>query len=244
MESGLGLPNSNDAIFLPRNQFLWSVLAFQGGLVNVGGLMAVNHFVSHVTGFAGHFAQFFAQGRTVTSLFALLVPLFFLTGAFFSAIFTELYRREERAPIYSIVTMTIGSLFLFTSVTGDSGWFGTFGKDNEDLAAFALIAILSFCCGAQNALFTHYSRSVIRTTHLTGLMTDLGIGLARQLYAADRSVRGINWIRLELIVSFLFGSLVGAYLFLSFEFLGFLAATVISYLVSWRLYASRTQSPQ
>lgn len=224
-----------DVILMPSHRYLWSLLALQGGMVNVAGFLAVHRFVSHVTGFAGHFGLAFVAMNWVQAMYAFLVPIAFLSGSIFSAYFTERRRREQARPIYRVVLFTIAGLFLLVAVLGQAGGLGYFGEAFHSLRDFALLLILSFCCGSQNALFTRFSNSIIRTTHLTGLTTDLGIGLVRQIVNRDVEETKINRIRVTLIVSFLIGSVLGAGVFREIEFAGFYINAALSLFIADRL---------
>jgi uncharacterized membrane protein YoaK (UPF0700 family) len=92
----------------------------------------------------------------------------------------------------------------------------------------ATVALLCFVMGLQNAIVSKASRSEIRTTHVTGLVTDLGIELGKLLYwnrdhGADGRVTA-DRRRLTLLASllamFLAGGLAGAF---GFQWLGFSA---------------------
>jgi uncharacterized membrane protein YoaK (UPF0700 family) len=102
--------------------------------------------------------------------------------------------------------------------------------------------IVSAACGLQNAMASSYSGAVLRTTHVTGMFTDIGAALGHFL-------RGIpvDWIRVKLytliICSFLFGGIVGTLLFdaLSYDTLFLPAGFTGAVAASYTLYASRNQ---
>ena len=84
--------------------------------------------------------------------------------------------------------------------------------------------------GLQNAILTKISKAEIRTTHMTGVVTDLGIELGRLLYW-NRSKEGNEShmviadrekLKIHAIILFLFflGGVIGA---LGFSQLGFVA---------------------
>lgn len=228
-----------DIILQPENRFTWSLLAFQGGFINVGGLLTVHIFVSHVTGFSAHFSTQLIDGNIIKAGYFLLVPLFFLAGAFFSSLFTEVRKKKNQSPVYIHILMLLSVLFLLVAGLGKVGFFGSFGEPFHNFSDFLLLSILAFSCGAQNAIFTHYSRSIIRTTHLTGITTDLGIGLAKSLISKEKTEDYYNKIRINLIISFIIGSVCGAIVFPKINFLGFLLPAIVSVFVGVRLYKSR-----
>lgn len=225
-----------DTILHPKNRFTWALLAFQGGFLNVAGLLTVHIFVSHVTGFSAYFSTNLLEGNFHKSLYFLLVPLFFLLGAFFSTLFTEIRKKKNQRPVYIHILYTLSILFFLISFLGHQDYFGNFGEPFSNFRDFILLSILAFTCGSQNAIFTHYSNSIIRTTHLTGITTDLGIGLAKFFISNDIEEQRVNKIRIDIIISFLIGSILAVYLFPKFKFLGFLIPGFISIFVGVRLF--------
>lgn len=210
-----------DIIHQPMNRLLWFTLAFQGGAINVSGFLAIHRFVSHVTGFSALFSTNLYEGNFKNALFAILVPFFFLLGSFFTGLFST---RKTRTPIsrFFFVFLSLGLIFFAIAFCGHTGLFGNFGEEFSHTRDFVLLILLSFSMGSQNAIVTHYSSSIVRTTHLTGITTDLGIGLARIFNQTSLHKEAqANWLRAGLILFFLFGSLFGVNLFLKFEFLGY-----------------------
>ena len=70
-----------------------------------------------------------------------------------------------------------------SEVPDELGWFGEFGEPLRLKRDYLLLALLCTASGLQNAVVSSLSGSIIRTTHLTGTTTDLGIGLIRVLYS-------------------------------------------------------------
>lgn len=231
-----------DTILLRKNRFIWALLAFQGGFLNVGGLLSLHVFVSHITGFSGHFSVEFSQGYFLKSFYFVLVPLFFLLGAFFSSLFTEIKKYKQKNPIYITILLLLSFIFFIISLFGEWGLWGPFGLPFHNFNDFILLSLLAFSCGAQNALFTKYSQSIIRTTHLTGITTDLGIGLAKFWFSKDENEKKMNKIRIDLIVSFIMGSLAAAFIFPHLKFRGFIFPSLMSLFIGLRLYKTRREN--
>lgn len=195
--------------------------------------MACHSFVSHVTGFATLFAYEFGRNDFRFASGMLLVPLFFLAGAMLSGLLIDLQIKLERKPRYYVVFGVLFALILMVVVGGFNGLFGRFGEPLEQSRDYTLLAALCLICGIQNGTITLVSRSVIRTTHLTGITTDLGIGLVRVF---NRNLlRGkidgewkANGMRLGIILFFTGGSLAGVNLFGHWGFRGFLFPCAIS----------------
>jgi uncharacterized membrane protein YoaK (UPF0700 family) len=79
----------------------------------------------------------------------------------------------------------------------------------QDVAGAWLAAM---ACGVQNAMATTYSGAVVRTTHLSGMFTDLGIGLGHALRGVPLQRRRLALCGL-IIASFFAGGVLGAFAF-------------------------------
>jgi hypothetical protein len=105
--------------------------------------------------------------------------------------------------------------------------FGIFGAAVRMDQDFFLLALLCAASGLQNAAVTTSTGAAARTTHLTGITTDLGIGLVRTVFRLhDPSQRAIeiakNRTRIGTILAFGAGGAAGAALFLQINYAGFL----------------------
>ncbi len=229
-----------DTIYQPRNIFIWFLLAFQGGLLNIGGYLAVHRFVSHVTGFATLFGHEAVTNSWRAAFGMLLGPLFYLLGTMDSAWLIERKRLKNLRPLYSFVFIQMIIILLLITILGYLGFFGIFMESFNYGRDYILLFLLAFTCGLQNAVISSASGAVIRTTHLTGPTTDLGIGLVKLWTERKKHNHELviaSWLRIGIIFSFIMGSFVGAFSFKSFEFLGFLAPVIITTFVLFRLQA-------
>ena len=189
---------------LKHNLRIASLLSFVAGIVNVAGFLAVQRLTTNVT---GHFAFFvdevfklhFWQGF----IYFLFIFFFFL-GSFVSNFLVELISIKNANYIY-VIPAIIESLILFS--------VALFGKflitDNPNLIAISLL----FAMGLQNSLVTSISKATVRTTHLTGLFTDLGIELSQLFFhkqpeQKNRLHSSIK-LRLTIISFFFFGGIIG-----------------------------------
>lgn len=191
---------------LIHNLKLASLLSFVAGIVNVSGLFAVQRLTTNVTGHFAFFADEMVKKNTGQALIFLLYILAFLAGAFVSNFLVEFVsRRNER--LINLVPVVIEITILFAIAFADPQTI----TDHPDTVA----SFLLFAMGLQNALVTSLSNAVVRTTHLTGLFTDLGIELSQLFFyvkAEDRkkltsSVR----LRLTIIFFFFLGGVTGGY---------------------------------
>jgi uncharacterized membrane protein YoaK (UPF0700 family) len=216
------------------------------GTINSGGFLACGRWVTHVTGFATFFGIDLVTGEYKLALSMLIVPMFFLLGSFVSGYLIDVRLAAHREPRYDVVMSTISIALIFFAFGGSYGFFGIFKDSLLIETDIGLLVILCFASGLQNALITTSSGAVIRTTHLTGLTTDLGIGLAKG-FAKRRDSKGSksrkdlvnNKIRAGIIISFIIGSSVGAFTFISYEYWGFLLPAVISVYMTWLVFKQK-----
>jgi len=225
--------NESISHYTPSNVAVWMSMSFQAGLLNIGGLMACHNFVSHITGYGTLFGLQVSRSEFGHALALLLVPLFFLCGSMISGQLVDIRLKLHRKPKYYITFGLIFSLMLLVFIGGQLGYFGIFGETLTRPRDYLLLAILCLLCGIQNGTITSVSRSVIRTTHLTGITTDLGIGIVRflnrdKLQGEISDEVHANLMRLGIIFFFGFGSVVGGLVFSRFGYGGFLVPALTS----------------
>lgn len=239
----LAMPAYHHIDFLGSRRYYltWWALAFLSGSVNIGGLLACHRTVTHVTGSATFFGLEMAEKHYLPALGMVTLPIFFLLGAMLSALLVDRPRHQGRRPRYALV---MGLVFLCICVAwigGLLGWFGVFGEALSLSRDYVLLAVLGLASGLQNALVTSASGAVVRTTHLTGLTTDLGVGLVRMMFpSADegalRAERKSTRMRLGIIVSFIAGSTVGGFLFMANGYAGFALPACLAAYGIWAAY--------
>jgi uncharacterized membrane protein YoaK (UPF0700 family) len=142
------------------NSVLAGYLAFVAGFANASGLILFGAFTSHVTGNVARVSASVARGDMAGAAQAGALVAVFLLGAVTASLLVEtsFFRRTSSA--YGAALLVQGGL-LSAFVVTNAG------------------SLLSFAMGMQNSLVTRLSGSVVRTTHLTGVVTDLGIEIAR-----------------------------------------------------------------
>lgn len=189
------------------------VLAFNAGIVNSTALVGFTHLsASHVTGNVTLFATAFAQQDFATLAMICLVLLSFLFGSVISGFVVgstalQAGRRYGFALLIEAVFLII-SLVLY--------YYHLFWGQ-----VFAAMA-----CGLQNAMVTTYSGAVIRTTHLTGLTSDMGSTIGNWL--AGRQVNKKMFTFQAMIwYSFCGGGVIGAFLYLKIKYLALLLPIAI-----------------
>ncbi len=225
--------NETISHYTRSNMTVWFVMAFQAGFLNTGGFMACHRFVSHVTGFATFFGIEASHGNFLGAVGMLAVPIFFLFGSMIAGELIDIRIKLHKKPKYFL---TFGLMFLLTLlvlVAGLNGVFGAFGEPLDIRHDYALLALLCLICGIQNGTVTTVSRSVVRTTHLTGITTDLGLGIVRVLHrhkltGPQHDEMKANVMRAGIIFLFGLGSVAGSLIFLEMGYLGFVVPVVTS----------------
>lgn len=220
-----------------RVVFHWFMLSFNGGCINAGGFLATGKFVSHVTGFATLFGVDIVNNQVKAAISMLTVPLFFLLGAFIAGLLIDRPMEQGKRPHFDWV-MGLSSLCLIAAASGEHFQLGGFGEIFRLKDAFFLLTLLCLASGLQNGAITSSSLRSVRTTHLTGITTDLGLGLAR-LFIFDSNKQNYknevrsNQLRSGSIVSFVLGSAVGAFVFLKMGYVGFYLPALITAYAAW-----------
>lgn len=200
---------------LPRWVWVGAVLlACVGGMVNVIGYLGFEHqAVSHLTGTTSLLGAALAHGdwQAVLHLWGVLIA--FCLGAMFSGMIIQdsTLRLGRR---YGVV-LALESLLLFIAVP--LFW------QQEILGAL----LAAMACGLQNAMATTYSGAVVRTTHLSGMFTDLGIGLGHLLRGMPLPMRRLT-LSGFIISGFLAGGVIGAWLYARFQYNALLAPAVLT----------------
>ncbi len=209
---------------LPR--WVWAgawALAFVAGIVNVVGLLGFEHqAVTHLTGTTSMLAAALAALDTSAALhFAAIIGSFMagtvLSGFIIQDSTLQLGRRYGVALFLEAVLLCVAVPLL---------------KRNS---VFGMCAT-SCACGLQNAMVSTYSGAVVRTTHLSGMFTDLGIFLGHSLRGLPVDARRLR-LCLVIISAFLCGGIAGA---VAFQHVGYSALFIPSGLIAFTAVAYGT----
>ncbi len=217
----------------------WLLLGFNGGFINAGGFLVTGRFVTHVTGFATLFGVDSVQHGWDEALGILSVPLFFLGGSFLAGWLIDRRAFRGEAPHYDYVMALCAGALLVAAFATSFTHFVPFGETLRVKEVYLVLAALCLASGLQNAALTSSSGNSVRTTHLTGITTDLGLGLARLLSLGSRDERAArerhaNRLRAGTILAFIAGSAVGAWVFFHTRYVGFLIPAFIAATAAWQ----------
>ena len=207
------------------NRHLARYLAFIAGATNAGGFLAVHKYTSHMSGIVAAAADDIAAGNWHLAVDGLLTVAAFLAGAWSSTLLIRWGRDRELKSQYALPLVSEAALLMV---------FGMIGREFTTPHVLGTILLLCFTMGLQNAMITKISGSVIRTTHLTGMVTDIGIAIGRMTYMPLKSEVDVQeeFASLRLLASlvalFLIGGIVGA---LGFKHAGFLFTIPLAFVL-------------
>jgi uncharacterized membrane protein YoaK (UPF0700 family) len=210
---------------LSHNLKIASLLSFVAGMVNVVGFLSVQKLTTNVTGHFAFLVEEFFRLEFSKGLIYLFYILFFLLGSFISNFLIEIVdRRSERNIFVLPVVIEISILF----------FLGLFGHlivlQHPDIIALTLL----FAMGLQNSLVTTLSNALVRTTHLTGLFTDLGIELSQLFFyktqEQQHKLRSNIRLRLRIITFFFLGGILGGLLYPTKQLYSLVAASAILFI--------------
>ncbi|KAF1723322.1 MAG: DUF1275 domain-containing protein [Pseudoxanthomonas sp.] len=222
-------------LHLPRWVWIGAVaLACVAGMVNVIGYLGFEHqAVSHLTGTTSLLGAALAQGdlRAIVHLWGMLIA--FCVGAMLSGLVIQDQTLKLGRRYGVALALEAALLLLAIPLFKQQQIWG------------ALLAAMA--CGLQNAMVTTYSGAAVRTTHLSGMFTDLGIGLGHLLRGMPLPMRRLTLSGL-IISGFLGGGVLGTWFYRHWGYDALLApalltgSTGIGY-VLYRQWVQAGQSP-
>ncbi|MCR5942636.1 DUF1275 domain-containing protein [Ochrobactrum sp. XJ1] len=191
------------------NLHLACSLALIAGALNAAAFYAVGFFAANMTGNVSALSDHFATAQWGPGLFFLAIVVTFIIGATVSSLLINAGRRRGIVGIYAYSILLEACLLALLGAADI--WLLTVWRPP------LLILGLSFLMGLQNATVTRISDARVRTTHVSGMATDIGIelgiafdilrGREPDIHAAE------NRARLKLhawtIAAFLLGGVVG-----------------------------------
>ena len=162
-----------DYIYSAKHLPSWFALAFAAGGVNAAAFLATERFVSAVT---GTLTKPGVTGATQVLIEALVIAVAFILGAVASVVPLQARRAKGLTPMFHAPLIGVGLILAGVALAGASGVFGDFGATTYG-STTVLLALLAFSMGLQNAAVASTTNNAVRTTHVTGTATDLGVNL-------------------------------------------------------------------
>jgi uncharacterized membrane protein YoaK (UPF0700 family) len=216
-----------------HNLRLATLLSFVAGLVNITGVLSVKTLTTNVTGHFAYFAEEVLEHNYVAAITFFVFTIFFLMGSFTSSFIAE-FVSKKNPRLFHVIPISLEITILIVI-----GFFGT--QFNLITLEGKLIAFfMLFAMGIQNSLVTSISRSTVRTTHLTGLFTDLGIELSQLFfYKNPEDVKRLKtniYLRLSIITFFFVGCISGGFLYKYIGIQTLFVAAFVLMLAQWYDY--------
>jgi uncharacterized membrane protein YoaK (UPF0700 family) len=213
---------------LKENLSLASSTAFVAGVTNVAGVIA---FLAFTTNMTGHFANLARNviERNLPQVIIFIIWLFLFFAGAFTANFLvrwQSHKSAYRANAAPIILEII--ILLFIAYYGSNHYAGNLAEKQTITGALIL------AMGLQNGLVSNISGGLIKTSHLTGVFTDLGADFAELLYPNDEKsplLKNRMFIRLTILGFYFAGALAGGYFFDKFGFMMFYFIPVILFTI-------------
>lgn len=191
-----------------HNLRLATLLSFVAGIVNITGVLSVKTLTTNVTGHFAFFAEEITKYNYQAAFVFFIYTLFFLGGSFTANFLAELVSKKN-PNLFHVAPITIEIAILIS--LGLFGMQTNFNLIDGKWTAFGLL----FAMGIQNSLVTKISQSTVRTTHLTGLFTDLGIELSQLFFYKKpeerKALKTSIYLRFSIISFFFLGCFLGGF---------------------------------
>ncbi|BDC99966.1 YoaK family protein [Persicobacter psychrovividus] len=190
-----------------QNLRLAIFLSFSAGLINIIGLLQFGELVTHVTGHFTHFANALSTGNFTLILQRFGFLFSFIFGAMAASVLVIYTGRwkEQYSHTFALLIEIAILFFVLSHPNWSARW-------NAYLLLFAM--------GLQNALVTRISGAVVRTTHLTGISTDLGIELVSLFHSQGEERKQITRrlsLQSTIVTGFVVGGIGAVFLFSKFH---------------------------
>lgn len=191
-----------------HNLRLAALLSLVAGIVNITGVLSLKTLTTNVTGHFAYFAEEIMRKDYAIAVTFLVFTLCFLLGSFIANTVVEIVL-QKRPRLAHVVPIALEVLILVSVALffGNSDIYTWYGKAEAFLLLFAM--------GMQNSLVTKVSQSTVRTTHLTGLFTDLGIELSQLFFykkpEQQTKLKSNIYLRLSIISFFFIGCVLGGF---------------------------------
>lgn len=189
------------------NVKLGALTAFSAGMVNVASVTVFFAFTSNITGYYAVFAQELSKGNWYQGAVVLLWILLFFMGSFLSNFVIV----QGRGRWSQYISHAIPVILEFLSILFVGLYLDFFYTNSLQETEF-LVAALLFAMGLQNGLTASISNSVVKTTHLTGLTTDLAILVSMFSKRQNRQNKALVdkfHLLLTIMIAYVIGGIAG-----------------------------------
>lgn len=213
---------------LTDNIQLGVLTAFAAGMVNVASVAIFFSFTSNVTGHFAILAEEIAKQNWYQAAVVLAWVAAFFIGGFITNLIVIHWGERNRHLSHAIPLVL--QIICLMSV----GFYGQYFYQETLLETEWLISFLLFAMGIQNSLTASISNFAVKTTHLTGLTTDLSILLSmftKKEYRENEELKGRARLLLAVVTSFMLGGILSGVIVLIAQFKVFWFASGVIVLV-------------
>lgn len=204
------------------NVKLGTLSALSAGMVNIGSLLLFLSFSSNITGHYAILASEIVKGNLYQIAVVFLWIFLFFFGSFVSNLFV-IHLNEKNSYLAHAIPLILEMICLIAvGIYGDSFYAETLYETEF------LLATLLFAMGLQNGLTASISNFSIKTTHLTGITTDLGILFSmftKKEFRQDVALRQRASLLIYIVSFYLIGALIAGF---TYTFLGFRVFYLVS----------------
>ena len=233
------------------NLILGILLGFVAGTVNSVSFLGLGGYVSHVSGHATRAAVEYSQKHIDIAFTYASAIIFFILGAIITTMLLKGHSIQSKHAVMGFPLLIEGIILLVVCLSANQAGIVTLTQD--DPINIGYIYLLSLAMGMQNALVTYVSGAKVRTTHMTGLATDIGIALGAAFihgvkhWGALKKLKNIKEVSIFIsefrrqlfflhtciLLSFAFGAVIGTFGYYKFSFLTLIGPVTILLLISF-----------
>jgi len=225
------LIQGKDQRTLKANLMLASSTAMVAGIVNVAGVIAFLAFTTNITGHVALLARKVSAQDVGEIITVGIWLLMFFMGAFVSHFMVRSFDRESTYKAHALPILTEMFILLLVAIYGNHFF------DGDDLEREIIIGAILFSMGLQNSLVSTISGGLIKSSHLTGLFTDVGADVAEWIHPhtpKTELVRNRLYVRFTVLGFYFIGAVAGGYFFelynfKVFYFIPFILLTILYY---------------
>lgn len=200
---------------LKENLMLASSTAFVAGMTNIAGVIAFLVFTTNVTGHVATLAKHIVEQNFHEMIIFMIWLLMFLLGTFLSNFLVRMFPQSTSRYRAHAAPIIIEIIVLFMVA-----FYGHHLYEETQTEREIIIGAILFSMGLQNALVSNISGGIVKTSHLTGLFTDLGGDLAELFFSNRHNSKPVKhriYIRITILSFYVFGGLFGGYFFSRFD---------------------------
>lgn len=217
------LRNYSNSRTLGDNIRLGTLTAFTAGTINIASLLIFLSFTSNVTGHYAIFAAEISQGNwTQVAVVASWIFLFFF-GGFVANLSVINFNKKSKYFAHAFPIILEILCLLTVGIYGQFYYEKTLGETE------ALVALMLFATGLQNGLTASISNFSVKTTHLTGTTTDLGIlasMFTQKKFRKSPELMGKAKLLLSIMTAYVLGAIFSGLTYYSLEFRVFYVISV------------------